>query len=82
MIRIPPVKLSLVVFLQCADVVLFAYNDRSSPYLAGTLVLILIHCFVLLQLCNMLATDIDSIRKEYWNYVSRRLGAKYGQNSG
>ncbi|XP_028390937.1 protein farnesyltransferase/geranylgeranyltransferase type-1 subunit alpha-like [Dendronephthya gigantea] len=32
------------------------------------------------ELCNMLATDIDSIRKEYWNYVCRRLGTKYGQN--
>ena len=39
MIRIPPVKLLLVVFLQCADVLLLAYNDRSNPYLVGTLVL-------------------------------------------
>ena len=40
MIRIPLVKFLLVVFLQCADVVLLAYNDCSNPYLAGTLVLL------------------------------------------
>jgi hypothetical protein len=33
----------------------------------------------LFQLCKMLATDIDCIRKEYWNYVSRRLNEKYGK---
>ena len=32
------VKLLIVLFLQGTYVVLLAYNDRSNPYLAGTLV--------------------------------------------
>ena len=48
MIRIPPVKLLLIVFLQCADVVLLAYNDCSNPCLAGTLVI-----RIYLLMCNM-----------------------------
>ena len=37
MTKIPPVKLLLVVFLQCNYAVMLACNDRSNPYLAGTL---------------------------------------------
>ena len=37
MTRAPTVKLLQVVFLSCAYVILLPYNDRSNPYLAGTL---------------------------------------------
>ena len=43
MTKIPSVKLLRVVFLRCAYAVLLACNDRSNPYLAGTLVIYYIH---------------------------------------
>ena len=38
MARLPAVKFFQVVFLPHAYVVLLACNDRSNPYLAGTVV--------------------------------------------
>eukprot|EP00794_Sanderia_malayensis_P005668 gene5668-6364_t len=31
-----------------------------------------------LQLCERLANDADSMRKNYWNYISRTLKTKFG----
>lgn len=33
-----------------------------------------------LQLCTELATQFDTIREEYWNYISRSLNLKYGDD--
>lgn len=34
-----------------------------------------------LELCQKLATDVDYIRREYWNYISRTLKNRFGQPS-
>jgi len=31
-----------------------------------------------LELCHKLATDVDYIRREYWNYISRTLKSRFG----
>lgn len=32
-------------------------------------------------MCTSLADEFDTIRSEYWNYVSRVLSNKYGQST-
>ena len=34
----------------------------------------------LLQLCQTLATEVDVIRKHYWNYLDRDLTRRFGVN--
>lgn len=31
-------------------------------------------------MCTELATQFDTIREEYWNYISRSLTLKYGED--
>ena len=33
------------------------------------------------QMCTSLADEFDTIRREYWNYVSRVLTSKFGQST-
>lgn len=64
-------------------------NGIDSPYLMSTLIDIYEeelesgfadpNCLEqALELCHKLATDVDYIRREYWNYISRSLASKFG----
>jgi len=60
------------------DVIFLNASYKINFFPVWTVIICQIKCF-LLQLCHKLATDVDYIRREYWNYISRTLKEKFGQ---
>lgn len=57
------------------DSVFYMLLNQNAKMLRGCLL------FSIWQLCKALAEEFDTIRAEYWQYVSRTLATKYGKEA-